>query len=257
MLSRLRFLYVLFPLFICLSMRAASVNISVSCGSASQTSYSFVNNNCQSTGYVPEIPNSTSYYMGYQYGRASASFRYDNSNPVFIVDLSDPYNTSTSSGPGVYQLNGTMEANVAATVLGSARASVTYTNTIYAEGSGQGFVRGYFDPVVGRYGGSGSGYFTLYGPNGLNTYSSFGFGSNPIPITLGNEYTVVFQILANAASDNDTPSNVSVGASFRLGFFQADGRTNAAISETPEPASFLLIGFPLVGVWLWRRIQRA
>jgi hypothetical protein len=148
----------------------------------------------------------------------------------------------------------TIDATAASTPIGSAEASFAFSDTYITEGSLRpGTVRGWFQPAVNRYGGFYS-YDAIYPGRGINPLIGPGAGARPI--TLGVPFTVTAYGTVRSLSDDGTQSFASINTLFSLSFFEADGVTPVALTEVPEPTSYLLLSAGLLGLPLVRKRRK-
>ncbi len=74
-------------------------------------------------------------------------------------------------------------------------------------------------------------------PRSCGFHSEPHYFPNPVPVNLGIPFTFVANAyLASYASDNP-PDSAFLDASYQFRFFEADGSTAVATTETPEPSS--------------------
>ncbi|MFL6448720.1 MAG: PEP-CTERM sorting domain-containing protein [Bryobacteraceae bacterium] len=168
-----------------------------------------------------------------------------------------PAQHASASTSGSYLLSangisGTIHANAAGYPMSDATAQIELKDTFTTAGPvRQGLVAGYFSTDFSHY--AGGGGTSILSP-ALSRYTSSGSGSDAsIPFTLGQPFTLDILSSAYSRSDDDTLSYYSTEGTFSYKFFEADGVTPVALSEAPEPSTYALAGFSLVGVALFRR----
>ncbi len=173
----------------------------------------------------------------------------------------DPIQFAQASVSGSYSLGsnkiaGDLRGVAAASLVSAATAQITFSDALTTGGPVRtGIIRGSFLPTTWGYGGIES--ISLVSP--ALPYASFG-PSLPIAFELGQPFTLTIAGSARSLSDDGTPSTAQFDIPFDLAFFEADGVTPVALTETtaaPEPATVALSLLGIAGALAFRKRQTA
>jgi len=223
-----------------LSLPAATITIETTCQPAQQAAFT-TNNGCS----VPMVPPTPGHVGGGAVtATGSASFTLAptaadwSTLQVYAMTLAYPLDASTRDQPALFYTT-------------QASSQVTFSTVLTTTGPVRpGYVR------IEAYD-SGSHAAGVDGNSGSLTFGSMVTGNNgtayhTFSITLGESFNLQYVATAFAyGTFTDGPGYAATDYHAQFRFFEADDTTPVAVSESPEPSTFVFLGFDLLGFGWW------